>query len=388
MTKKRFLNFSVFDLTVAVIALLLVLILFALNTLGDPARRGAMVVYLYPASGDVPNIWLVPINEPSQAKQITFSAMGIYDFDVSLDGRWIAYSMRDEEKRMRDIYTLDLQTGNSKQITFCADESAECYTPAFHPDGSAIAYIHSTVNSDSVGGYGAPRIWLMDLVGGSLRPLADDSQMIGHSPQWSLDGNSIAFFSADLANPGVMVYNFNPQNSEDPTLNFVPAYNGSVGSLSPNGRSLIFPDLVNRGDQVYTHLKIVDFTQNPPTFRNLTEPNEPIDDIAVQWHPDGSGATLIRRYSDERWTRGYQLYDIDIETGAVLPLLVDEHYSHHFFTWDLTGENLLMQRLPLLQDDGNINAQARPEIWVLNTKTGNLTKITDSAYFPRWVLPR
>jgi Tol biopolymer transport system component len=386
MTKKRFFNFSAFDVTVAAIALLLLLILVALNYLGSPARRGAMVAYLYPASGDVPNIWLAPVNDSTQAQQITFSTMGIYDFDVSLDGTRIAYSMRDEEKRMRDIYMVDLQTSNIQQITFCANESAECYTPAFHPDGTAIAYIRSTVNDST--GYGAPRIWLTDLVGGTVRSLANDSQLIGHSPQWSLDGNTIAFFSGDLANPGVMVYNFNPQSSDDPALNFVPAYNGSVGSLSPNGRSLIFPDMVNRGDQVYTHLKIVDFNQNPPVFHNLTEPNEPIDDIAVQWHPDSTRATLIRRYSDERWTRGYQLYDIDVETGDVLPLLVDERYSHHFFTWDLTGKNLLMQRLPLLQEDGSNNSQARPEIWVLNVETGDLTRITESAYFPRWVLPQ
>jgi Tol biopolymer transport system component len=386
MTKKRFFNFSAFDLTVAAIALILVLVLVALNTLGDPARRGAMVAYLSPTSGDVPNIWLAPLNNPSQAQQITFSKMGIYDFDVSLDGRWIAYSMRDEEKRMRDIYSLDLQTGNVKQLTFCANESAECYTPAFHPDSTALAYIRSAV--DETTGYGAPRIWLSDLSNGTIRSLANDSQLIGHSPQWSLDGNTIAFFSSDLSNPGVMVYNFNPQISEDAGVNFIPAQNGSVGSLSPNGLSLIFPDMVNRGLQVYTHLKIADFSQNPPSFRNLTLPEDPIDDIAVQWHPNGTRATLIRRYTDERWTRGYQLYDIDVETGQLIPLLVDEHFSHHFFTWDLTGENLLMQRLPLLLEDGSVNAQARPEIWVLNAETGQLTKIAESAYFPRWVLPK
>jgi Tol biopolymer transport system component len=386
MTKKRFFNFSAFDLTVAGIALILVLVLLALNTLGDPARRGAMVAYLSPTTGDVPNIWLAPLNDPSQSQQITFSKMGIYDFDVSMDGRWIAYSMRDEEKRMRDIYSLDLQTGNVKQLTFCASESAECYTPAFHPDSTALAYIRSAL--DETTGYGAPRIWLSDLSNGTIRSLANDSQLIGHSPQWALDGNTIAFFSSDLSNPGVMVYNFNPQTSEDASVNFIPAQNGSVGSLSPNGLSLIFPDMVNRGLQVYTHLKIADFSQNPPSFRNLTEPSDPIDDIAVQWHPNGTRATLIRRYSDERWTQGYQLYDIDVETGQLLPLLVDEHYSHHFFTWDLTGENLLMQRLPLLLEDGSVNAQARPEIWVLNAETGQLTKIAESAYFPRWVLPK
>jgi hypothetical protein len=385
MNEKRFSKFSTFDVTVAAIVLLLILVVVGLNYFTSPARRGAMIAYLYPATGDVPNLWLAPLNDPSEAQQITFSAMGIYDFDVSYDGNSIAYSMRDEVKRMRDIYLLDLQTGKSRQITFCADESSECYTPAFHPDGRAFAYIRSTI--DETSGYGAPRIWLSDLSSNTVRSLATDSQLIGHSPEWSLDGNTIAFFSGDVANPGVMVYNFNPQTSEEATLNFVPAYNGSVGSLSPNGQSLIFPDMVNRGEQFYTYLKIVDFSQSPPTFHNLTDPNDEIDDSEVQFHPDGTRATLVRRYTDERWTRGYQLYDIDVATGNIFPLLVDERYTHHSFSWDSTGENLLMQRLQLLMDDGSINNEARPEIWVLNIETGSLSKIAESGYLPRWVLP-
>lgn len=383
MSKKPFFKFSVFDVTVAAISLVLILLVVALNYFASPARRGAMVVYLYPASGDVPNLWLAPINEAEKAQQITFSNMGIYDFDVSADGRLIAYSARDEEKRMRDIYILDLETGSSRQVTFCAEESSECYSPAFHPSNTAIAYIRSTV--DPATGYGAPRIWLSDLTNNSVRSLATDSQLIGHSPEWSLDGNTIAFYSADLASSGIIVYNFNPQTTDEAQLSLVPASSGSVGSLAPNGRSLIFPDIVFRGDQVYNHLKIVDFSQNPPTFQNLTAAEDPIDDIDVQWNPNGNRVTIIRRYSDERWTRGFQLYDIELDTGELIPLLVDERYSHSAFTWDKTGENLLMQRLPLLTEDGSINSLARPEIWVLNVESGNLIRIAESGYLPRWV---
>jgi hypothetical protein len=48
---------------------------------------------------------------------------------------------------------------------------------------------------------------------------------------------------------------------------------------------------------------------------------------------------------------------------------------------------LVVQRLQLLNDDGEVNSGARPEIWVLNSETGDLTRIAQQAYFPRWVMP-
>lgn len=386
--KKTILGLSQFDATVITVVIVLIVATVVIAYLGRPARLGAMIAYLYPASDDVPNLWLAPLDNPDDAQQVTFSNIGIYDFDTDRQGRTIAYSMRDEETLSRDIYLLDLQSGNTRQVTFCGDEASECYTPVFHPSDPVIAYVRVTQNSGSNRFGGAPRIWVLDLAFGTNRQLATDSQLIGHSPVWSDDGNTIAYYSADLASQGVMVYNFDPQASDTQSLNFVPALNGSVGALAPNGRSLLVPDIVNRGEQVFTYLKMVDFTQSPATFGNFTDPNAPIDDIAVEWQPSGDRATIARRYTDNRWTRGYQLYEIDIETGEETTLIFDEQYSHHFFTWDHAGERLLMQRLPLLNDDGSINNLARPEIWVLDYTSGELTLVTDSAYLPRWVIPQ
>lgn len=388
-TKKTIFGLSQFDTLVITIVAVLVVVVIAVSYWSSPSRLGAMVAYLYPASDDVPNIWLAPVNNPADAQQLTFSAMGIYDFTVDGRGQTIAYSMRDEINRTRDIYLLDLVSGNERQLTFCADADAECYTPAFHPTDSVIAYIRVEQNTSNQGfGTGAPRIWVLDYVAGTNQPLANDSQLIGHSPIWSDNGNTIAYYSADLSNPGVMVYNFNPQLNDTQTLNFVPSNHGSVGTLSPNGQRLIVPDIVNRGEQVFTYLKLVDFTEEPATLTNFSDPNSPIDDIAVAWHPNGDSVTIARRFTDDRWTRGYQLFEADAETGEVTTLLFDESYGHFFFSWDNLGEKLVMQRLPLLDETGAVNNLARPEIWVLNYETGELIEIVESAYFPRWVIPQ
>ena len=386
-TKSRMFGLSRFDMTVAAIVIVLVVVVGGVSYFGSPARKGAMVAYLYPLDAPLQNVWIAPVNDPSQAQAVTDSAMGIFDFGVSPDGRHIAYSERDAETRTLDIYLLDLQTGSITQLTDCGSTDAECSSPVFHPSDNAIAYTRISLNRDfeSVS-VGAPRIWVLDINTKQTQPLSADSQTLGYSPQWSDDGNTIAFFSADVNQPGILVYNFTPQRSDDqPSLNFVPSSQGTVGALAPNGRKLIFPDMVARQNGYFAHMKIVDFTQTPPEFTNFTDPQAPIDDAAIDWHPNGQYVTIERRYMDERYTRGFQLYNIDVSTNEVTPLLVDEQYSHHYFEWNRSGDAVVMQRIPILNADGTPNAQARPEIWVLNIETGDLTLISEQAFHPRWV---
>lgn len=387
-TSPRILGFSRFDLTVGLVVVLLLVVIGLVAYLGSPARRGAMVAYLYPLDATLQNIWLTPVNDPTQAQQLTDTETGIYDFDVSPDGRSIAYSERDPETLLLDIYLLNLDTGNTRRLTTCGEDDSECHTPTFHPDGEILAYMRQSLNRElETVGPGVPRIWLLQLQNGATQPLSQDQQLIGHSPQWSDDGNTIAFYSADLMNPGVLVYNFNPQTSEQATVNFIPSAHGSVGALSPNGRELVFPDIVNRSGSYYTYLKIADLDAAPPEYTDFTDAQGPTDDIGVDWHPGGQQITMERRFTDERYTRGYQLYQVDVESGEIVPLLYDERYSHHYFTWNRAGSMLVVQRIQLLDDNGETNRGARPEIWVLNAETGDLIKISDQAYYPRWVIP-
>lgn len=380
--------FSRFDLTVIGVVLLLIIGVVAVSLLGSPARRGAMVAYLYPLDAPTQNIWLAPLDNPAEARALTESRMGIYDFNTSADGRYIAYSERSEDTRLLDIYLIDLQTGTQRQLTNCGAESTECYTPVFHPDGRMIAFQRQSFSREAGGGAGVPRIWLLDILSGETRPLSDDSQMIGHSPQWARSGSAIAYYNPDLGNPSVMVYTFAQQDGSNPGLYAVPSRHGSVGTLSPNGRRLVYPDIVDRAGTFFTYLKIVDLDQEPPTFQNFTDPNAPTDDIAAQWHPDGQTVTIERRYLDERYTRGFQLYEMALDTDEITPLLVDEHYSHHYFEWSADGAWLVMQRLRLLNEDGSNAAQSRPEIWVLERASGELRLISEQAWNPRWVIPR
>jgi Tol biopolymer transport system component len=382
--RKRHLFERARNLAIVVAFIVVIIFIVAFVFFRNSGQNKPMVAYLYPFNGGVPNIWLAAIDNSSQARQVTDSRMGIYDFAVSKDGRSIAYSMRDENTRMRDIFLLDIDSGDARQITFCGDEGAECYSPDFHPENTAIAYVRQADNIDETHGEHAnvENIWLLDIENGAARPLADDKHLVGYSPQWSPDGNTLAFYNADLSNPSIIVYNFKPSDGSSQTQYAAAASNGLVGTLAPDSLRLVFPELISREGQFFSYLNIADFEQNPAVFDRLTNPNEPIDDINAAWNPDGKSIAFARRYTDSRWTRGYQLYEIDIESREIVPLLYDEGYSHHYFEWDDKGDWLLVQRLPVSDD---VSAISRPEIWVLNYASRELTRIVEEAYHPRWV---
>jgi Tol biopolymer transport system component len=367
------------DVTVAIVAVLLVSATIGLSYFSSPERAGSMVAFLYPAYGGLQNVWMAPVNNPQDAIQVTNAKAGIYDFNVSPDGHYIAYAERSEDTNLNDIYLLNMQSRQVQQLTNCSAEGADCRTPVFRPGGGLIAYERMTAPDKNVG-YGAIRIWLLDLSKQpyTTRPLSDDSQFIGHSPQWSDDGNTIAFFSADITNPGIMVYSFVTDEGEK-SLKFVPSNNGVVGTLSPSGRKMVFPDVTQSAQGIVTQLKITDLDKLE--FLPLTDSSEPVEDNGAAWNPDGKHLAIERRYSDDRYTKGFQIYLFDPDTGQLDPLSVDARYSHGYMEWNSTGDKLVFQRFAL--DVGN----ARPEIWVRDMTTGELVQISDNAFLPRFVLP-
>ena len=369
---------SLLDATVWIVIAVLVGALVVLAGVSDPARRGAQIAYLYPAMGGTQNIWLTSLTDPSQAVQITQEKGGVYNFDVSNDGRFIVYTGRSLETGTNDLFLLDLQTHNIQPLTNCAAQHADCSTPAIKPDGKIVDYERMEITTNS--GPGAIRIWLVVMTKQpyTSRPLTDDSQFVGHSPQWAQVGDTLAFYSADVTSPGIMVYNFIPRAGEK-SLKFIPASNGVVGTISPNGRKLAFPDIVQGPNGYGAVLKTADL--DALKFTPLTPDDEPVEDTAAAWHPDGQRIAIERRYTDNRHTSGFQIYLYDPRTGDTQPIAYDAHYSHGFLEWNKAGDKLLYQRFALNEAD------AKPEVGVSDLTTGQNSVIVLNAFSPRWVQP-
>ncbi len=340
--------------------------------------RRPEVAYLAPADGVPINIWIATPGVEGSERQLTQSPGGIFDYAVSPDGQYIAFSETNTATNTEDIKIVDLETGGLRQVTNCADSS--CTNPVWRPDGQVIAYERVDYNTGIEGvGISPTRVWLIDLrpEPAVTTPLFPDTQILGYNPQWSGDGRRIAIF--DRGSASILVYDF----GDDSGLS-IPTRAGTSGALAPDGTSLIFPEVVlQEGQEARTFLQVADLTSNAVNLLPGTSDNA--SDEEARWSPDGMSVIVRRRYLDERYTRGHQLAQIDIATGAVRELTDDPRFSNGFFSWDATGEQLVVQRLSLFDDQGQPDNLARPQVWTYDLETGEYMFVVNNAFYPRWV---
>lgn len=376
-------EFGQFDLVVLVTTTLLVTVIGLLVTFGTPPERPLRVAYLQAEGQGLYNLWVADPTDLGSARQVTFTEYGVFDFDVSPDGRYIAYSERDFSTGVAEIMLYDLLTGNTRQLTNCVMQDADCTAPAFRPGQQMIAYERRELNTALGTGVGANRIWLLELVGDppGTYPLFDDSAVLGYGARWSADGTRIALY--DNANGGILVYDF--EASGDSAIHYIPSDYGEVGAFSPDGRQMIFPEMVFDGRQARAHLQVANLDEG--FFQVLTDPVEGTNDPMARWSPDGRYIAIARTYTDERYTRGAQIYLMNTSDGSVTPLIFDERYANGIFQWSPESDQLVIQRFPVLDEDGNVptDASGTTEIWTYNLATGQLMKMAEDARNPRWV---
>jgi Tol biopolymer transport system component len=375
-------HLSRFDAVVLAILAVLALAIFLSVTLLQPggvlALRGARIAYLAPADSAPVNLWVVDPSDPGSAYALTNSPTGLLNFSVSPDGRRIAFTERSGEDGAADIKLLDLTTGALYQLTECPDST--CTRPVWSPDGSTIAYERVNFNRDVPGiGMGPSRIWLIELNTSPIinRPLFDDSQILGFSPQWSGDGRRIALF--DVRSAGIRVYDF---ATGDSTV--VPTHYGEVGVFSPDGAALLYPTTIQQGDRSYSRLRLLDLETG--TSAPLLESGEAVDDVAAAWHPDGEQIVIARQMDED--APGPQLFlgqlNAEHTVADLAPLLTDPDYANRFFAWDAAGARLVIQRFYDPREADTADA-SRSEIWVFDPDGRGIYRLADNGFYPRWI---
>lgn len=335
------------------------------------------ILFLGPSSEARNNIMHLTV-ETGRVEQLTDAAGGVLEYAISPDALWIAYTVR-VTGRISDIWLLNLNTQQSIQLTNCLEAQASCNTPAWRNNSSEIAYTRRELDQDS-GWTNTERVWLVDIQSRQSRPLFDDFNVQGRYPIWSPTNDQVAFSLVDPV--GVLLYDF----PTDETL-FIPSEQGTTGFFSPDGTQLAYPAL-RFGialQRYYTHIELLELprfgvTNSPdPTVSRLSGPIEaPLEDGQAAFHPNGNTVAVTRRYLDERYTQGSQLYLIDLATDAVTPLVVDASYNHAALNWH-PSENWLLYQRNALDDVSQI------EIWLLDATTGKTTMIENDGYMPKFL---
>ena len=106
-----------------------------------PQEMPLRVLYMTNGANGIPDLWAVVPGQPDSATQLTFTEGGVFDYAPSPDGRRIAFAERDIDSNRITLKLLDLSTGRASLLSDCAATNADCHTPVWRPDGSAIAYV-------------------------------------------------------------------------------------------------------------------------------------------------------------------------------------------------------------------------------------------------------
>ena len=225
----------------------------------------------------------------------------------------------------REIYVADLVTGRAFNLT--RNWSDDIY-PQWSPDGNRIAFI-----SNRAGSY---QIYMMDSLGRGIEQLTDSIEINPSSLRWSPDGQAIAFMSVTPNRYALYLLDVKTGHMRQ-LLEFGTAYN------TRSERNL---------------------------FRRLL--------LAFDWSPDAnsilfsSGDTDLMNQSlsldgpvRERTSHplnGLELFRFDVDTGEIQQL-TDNDYAEVMPVWSLDGSRIAFQANRVLT---NVRITNQADLYVMN----------------------
>jgi dipeptidyl aminopeptidase/acylaminoacyl peptidase len=208
------------------------------------------------ATGDArPQVWVLSMSG-GEARRITNLKNGASSFQWSPDGRRLAclsrtgpsdnhaeskdrsdvrhyshisYKFNDTgwfDDRRSHIWIVDARTGAAKQITSGQDWNDS--DPQWSPDGNKVAFVSNRTGNE----YEENRntdVWVISAEGGPLTRISDHDES-DNSPRWSPDGKTIAFVGR-------------VREEEHPKIWLAPSAGGAASTLAAKNLDLISADL-------------------------------------------------------------------------------------------------------------------------------------------------
>ncbi len=328
-----------------------------------PAPRHTEVLYL--SGVDAPDLWRISIDGQSRT-QLTFTGGKVYDFNISADGNRIVYSVQNEQGGF-DLWEVPRDGGSEKLQLPCGADW--CINPAYSPDEKEVAYSRKKVSGLPGAGPGAASIWLLDMATLSTDPLDPDPAVSGVHPNWSPDGENIAFF--DEASGGIRVLNLSALSGF-----ILPSNTGESGSWSPDSRELYFSNTESSGAFPLSYLYAAD-VQTQITRKVTGDIEQPEDINSPVISPDG--LWLAVTVGEINGGQGKQISLIRADGSERQQITHEELYSHGAVSWSSDGSMLVFQRIELG------SSTSRPEVMVWDRASGKANLLVEDAALPRWL---
>jgi Tol biopolymer transport system component len=334
---------------------------------GAPHSRGLRILYLVPEGSRLHSLRALSLDGGEDEAQTLFTtSYQIDSYSAGPDGAQIVLAVENDTSAT-NLWIVSADGGSQRLLLDCAPDA--CTNVAWSPAGDLIAY-----ERHDQGDPGAGRIWLYDVATGETTSLFEDPEVLGQSPTWSRDGAQLAFYDV-TGYIGVV-------ELASGAVTQIPSLVGTTGAFSPDGLSMVYPELQQVGRLYVSELWVASL-DDAASLRPLLENAQ--DDQSPAWSPDGAWIAFARRRLEDApsaWVTGRKVMLCNPETGQMRQLTYDLSFNNTAFAWDPTGERLLIQRLRLEQDT---EAYPIPELWVYTLADGSLQQVAENASWGSWL---
>ena len=225
--------------------------------------------------------------------------------------------------------------------TDIADWNLSGGSPNWSPDGNHLAFVSERS--------GESQLYLADAAGGNLTQLTQTSG-VKSDPTWSPDGNRIAFILSE-SEIGAL-YEVDAQGTREQPLGNLGVGSVATFAWSPNGKQLLFDARQNGENRVYrieadgTGLqRLTDFETSQPT-----------------WSPEGERAAVAAEGG---------IYTLNQDGGDRLRLTTFKAWAP---AWAPDG-----RRIAFLADRGVQGA--RPDLWLMETNGQGQRRVTTAGCY-------
>jgi Tol biopolymer transport system component len=187
---------------------------------------GSLLAYVRDGDEGTNQIFIAGI-DGTDVRQVTHDPMGAFELAWSPDGTMIAYTGSPTEGGARNLFVVDVASGEPTQLT----DKGAVEGPSFTPDGSSVVYTHAIV---------PPVLKTVPVTGGRSTPLFPLSADLAGAENGSLspDGSLVTFLEQGPVNVGGKRWVANADGTErrllPPCLTDPPS-----GTWSPDGSRIV-----------------------------------------------------------------------------------------------------------------------------------------------------
>jgi Tol biopolymer transport system component len=330
------------------------------------------IAYLWPA-GDAPDIYLRTL-DGQETTRLTTSPLGVYDFTLNREPPAVIYAAERADGGT-DLHWLDLNSEQDSVIYPCP-EVERCRGASLSSDGRRVAFERYSVRP---GTPGPTRVWMLDIASGEAVPIGPEGHITA-SPLFSPRG-LLAYRDSTL---GAIVLVDPALGPEPPAFRLFPSELGVVGTWSPDGAYLIFPEIVfpeGLTDEVsfYSHLYRAEVSSGEVMDLWRTGFGQ-VEDAAPVYSPDGQWIAFARKHLEgELWSIGRQLWMMRADGSGARALSDEPDYNHSAIAWSPDSISLVYMRF------NQSDFTEASEIWVSGLEEGQAHRLAIGGYLPQWV---